>query len=92
MSPAASETRKPIDIIIQVVKALRLPALHQVPLDLNRPSDDYHLLCDYDWGVVRVGVDECLAVVVEVELLARNIPICVDDNDGCMVVLISWFD
>ena len=31
-------------------------------------------------------------MVVEVELLARNTPIYVDDNDGCMVALISWFD
>ena len=31
-------------------------------------------------------------MVVEVELLARNTPICVDDNDCCMVALISWFD
>ena len=31
-------------------------------------------------------------MVVELELLVRNTPIYVDDNNGCMVVLISWFN
>ena len=31
-------------------------------------------------------------MVVKVELLARNAPIYVDDDDGFMVALISWFN
>ena len=31
-------------------------------------------------------------MAVGVELLVRNTPIYVDDNDGFMVALISWFN